>query len=54
MILPGIVPELEQCGGQPDEVTLVSRGQSRAVVRARMSCRGMVVLNGTYVVVGGG
>jgi hypothetical protein len=41
------VPTLEECGS-PDDVELVKRDWFSVTIRARMACRGMVVLNDNF------
>jgi len=45
-VVTGDVPALESCEG--DQVDLVARAANRVRVRARMACRGLVILSETY------
>jgi len=44
----GAAPELQTCEADGDEARLVERGHARVVIRARMGCRGMVILADTW------
>jgi hypothetical protein len=46
VILAGTAPALERCAG--DHVAVTAYAPNRVRLRARMSCRGMVVLSDTY------